>query len=176
MSFRPLDACGGALTEVARFLARRSSRRSFLAKLGAALVGGVGLPLLPIDRRGVAQAHDFSSRAQTHDDTQCNYWRYCALGGSLCSCCGGSTSSCPPGTFSPPTGWIGTCINPQDKQTYLVMYRDCCGKAICGRCACLSSEREMPVYRASASDELLWCFGTEEMAYHCTLAALIGKN
>jgi len=179
MSYRLADACDGVFVEVARFLARRTSRRAFLARLGAALAGGFVLPLLPVDRRGAAvaaAAASFGDRAQAQDDTQCNYWRYCALGGSLCTCCGGTTSSCPAGTTSPPTGWVGSCLNPHDRQTYLIMYRDCCGKEVCGRCGCLSSEHELPVYREQASDELLWCFGSDQMAYHCTLAALIGRD
>jgi methylamine dehydrogenase light chain len=58
---------------------------------------------------------------------------------------------------------------------YLIMYRDCCGKASCGRCGCLSSDHELPTYRAQQTDEFLWCYGTDQMAYHCTMAALIGK-
>src|SRR5438045_5475538 len=29
--------------------------------------------------------------------------------GFLCACCGGSSSSCPPGTAVSPITWIGTC-------------------------------------------------------------------
>jgi methylamine dehydrogenase light chain len=163
--------------EAARALARRSSRRGFLGKLGAALVGANAFPLLPVDRRSVAEAKPggFAAKAQAHDDTQCDYWRYCAIGGTLCTCCGGSVGTCPPGTVSPPTGWVGTCRDPKDRQTYLIMYRDCCGKEICNRCRCDSSEGELPVYRPQSSDAPLWCFGTDQMAYHCTNAALIGK-
>lgn len=178
MSYRQPDACGGVFVEVARFLARRTSRRSFLCRLGVALVGGMVLPTLPVNRSGsgTAQAASFGDRAQSTDETQCNYWRYCAIGGNLCSCCGGSAGSCPPGTFSPATGWVGTCLNPQDQQVYLIMYRDCCGKQACGRCGCLSSEKQLPVYRAQSSDEYVWCFGTEQMTYHCTVASMIGKG
>lgn len=167
----------GALAQAARFLARRTSRRALLSRLGAALVGGVALPALPVDRRDkkAAPPGSFGARAQNHDDTQCNYWRYCALGGSLCSCCGGTANSCPAGTFAPATGWVGTCLNPQDQQLYLVMYRDCCGKQYCGRCSCLSAENEMPAYRTQSTDEFVWCFGTDQMAYHCTVASMVGK-
>jgi len=178
MSYRLVNSCDGALVEVARFLARRSSRRSFLGRLGAALAGGFVLPLLPLDRRGVAAAEGgaFGAKAQARDDTQCNYWRYCAIGGTLCTCCGGTVSRCPPGTFAPPTGWVGSCLNPDDHQMYLIMYRDCCGKALCSRCECQSSEGELPVYRPQTSDAPLWCFGTDQMTYHCTNAALIGRS
>jgi hypothetical protein len=32
------------------------------------------------------------------DRTSCDYWRYCAIDGFLCTCCGGSVNACPPGT------------------------------------------------------------------------------
>jgi methylamine dehydrogenase light chain len=178
MSHRLADACDGVLVDAARFLARRSSRRGFLGRLGAALVGGFVLPLLPVDRRGigVAQAAGFGARSQAHDDTQCNYWRYCSSDGYLCACCGGGPITCPPGTSPSPTSWVVSCIKPDDQQMYLVMYRDCCGKEVCSRCFCQSSERELPVYRPQNSDAPLWCFGTDQMAYHCTHAALIGKS
>lgn len=177
MSARPVSSSPGLLEQGARLLARRTSRRGFLGRLGGVLVGGMILPVLPLDRRGsgAAAAADFGSRAQAHDDTQCNYWRYCAIGGNLCSCCGGTNSSCPAGTFAPLTGWVGSCLNPEDKKTYLVRYSDCCGKAICGRCSCLSSEHALPSYRAQSTDEFLWCFGTNQMAYHCTLSTVIGE-
>ena len=38
------------LERTARRAARRISRRSFLARLGVALVGGAALPLLPVSR------------------------------------------------------------------------------------------------------------------------------
>lgn len=178
MSYRLAEACDGAFVDLARFLARRSSRRGFLGRLGAMLVGTAILPLLPLDRRGagIAQASEFAKKAQNDDETQCNYWRYCGLGGTLCSCCGGTTSSCPPGTIAPPTAWVGSCINPEDNETYLIVYRDCCGKEICHRCWCASGEGQLPVYRPQAADAIVWCFGTDQMAYHCTHAALIGKG
>jgi methylamine dehydrogenase light chain len=178
MSYRALNACDGVFVNVSRFLARRTSRRSFLARVGMSFVGGFLLPLLPLDRRGApgtAQAAPFVNTAQTKDDTKCNYWRYCAIGGSMCTCCGGTVDSCPPGTFTPPTGWVGSCVNPDDHETYLVMYRDCCGKENCSRCGCGSSEGEMPIYRPQLSGLVLWCLGTEQMSYHCSHAKIVGK-
>lgn len=76
----------------------------------------------------MAHAQEFVKTAQTTDQTQCNYWRYCSSDGYLCSCCGGSYNECPPGSQASPTSWIGTCINPDDKTAYLIAYQDCCGK------------------------------------------------
>ena len=115
-----------------RQLAGRTSRRGLLSRLGLALVAAPVFPVLPVsrasakDRSGQAKTA-FARHAQTSDDTQCDYWRYCAIDGSLCTCCGGSLHTCPPGTEPSPTTWVGTCINPDDSRAYLVAYRDRAG-------------------------------------------------
>lgn len=160
----------GKADSSSRAIARRSARRSFLGRLGGFIVGASALPLLP-----VARAHAAEPLQEIGDDQSCDYWRYCALGGTLCTCCGGTVSSCPPGSEPSPISWVGTCRNPVDGKDYLISYNDCCGKAVCGRCFCHRSERDMPVYFPSKANDILWCFGTESQAYHCTVAAVIGE-
>lgn len=164
--------------EATRRIAWRTSRRSLLARLGAVLAGGALLPLLPVDRSGrfrQAHAQAFAEQAQTTDDTACDYWRYCAMDGYLCTCCNGAVNACPAGSEPSPTSWVGSCINPADGQVYLVAYRDCCGKGVCGRCPCLSTEGEMPIYRPQLSNDIDWCFGAKSMVYHCTTAGIVGR-
>ena len=163
----------------ARELARRTSRRRFLARLGAALVGSSALPLLP-----VARAADDEARVPPPDDTKltgevgdpknCTYWRHCAIDGFLCSCCGGTQNACPPGTEMSPVTWIGTCRNPGDGKDYVISYNDCCGQSLCLRCRCTRTEGERPVYYTSKNNDLLWCFGTKSRAVHCSVAVVIG--
>ncbi|MET0270952.1 MAG: methylamine dehydrogenase (amicyanin) small subunit [Sphingomonas sp.] len=166
-----------------RRLAGGTSRRRFLSKLGLALVAAPVFPLLPVERgKANAQAPgqpgadltDFQKKAQTKDDTECNYWRYCAIDGSLCTCCGGGVHTCPPGTQPSLTSWVGTCYNPDDKRSYLIAYRDCCGTSGCGQCRCDNTEEASPAYRPQANNEIIWCFGTSSMSYHCSTAALVG--
>jgi methylamine dehydrogenase light chain len=160
----------------ARQLAGRLSRRSVVARLGAALVAAPVFPLLPV-HRATAQnlpATGFASTAQTADAEQCNYWRYCAIDGFLCTCCGGGVHSCPPGSRPSPTSWIGTCVNPDDMRSYVISYRDCCGVDACGQCMCRNTERETPVYRPQGNNDIIWCFGTSSMEYHCSTAVLVG--
>lgn len=164
----------GVVEGVTRSLAGKTSRRGFLGTIAKALGIGLTLPLLPVDRTGHRQA--FARTAQTDDPTECTYWRYCAIDGDLCSCCGGSTSTCPPGSTPSPTSWVGSCINPGDGGTYLISYQDCCGKDACGRCTCTGMEGEMPLYRPQLNSDLLWCFGAESsMVYHCSSAVLLGR-
>jgi methylamine dehydrogenase light chain len=163
----------------ARRLAGGTSRRSVLSKLGLALVAAPAFPLLPIDRAKAQTAPnpdltEFQKKAQTKDDTQCNYWRYCAIDGALCTCCGGGVHTCPAGTQPSLTSWVGTCYNPDDKRSYLIAYRDCCGTSGCGQCRCDNTEEAMPTYRPQGNNEIIWCFGTSSMAYHCSTAALVG--
>ena len=168
-----------AVERLSRVLAQRVSRRSALARIGAWAMAGAALPLLPVARAGAAGATgrdgDFASKAQTTDDTACDYWRYCGIDGSLCTCCGGTPSSCPPGSVASPSSWIGSCHNPDDGKTYLVAYRDCCGKDSCGRCSCLNVEGESPAYRPQLNSDIIWCFGAENMTYHCSAAAIVGQ-
>jgi methylamine dehydrogenase light chain len=169
---------------ISRRLAQRTARRSFIGRLGAALVAAPLFPLLPISRvsqAGPAQTKrpltDFERNAQSKDPNKCDYWRHCAVDGVLCGCCGGGVHTCPPGSEASPIGWIGTCLNPDDGRSYLIAYRDCCGKSVCAaekECQCDSTDREMPVYRPQAANDILWCFGKTSMVYHCTTATLLG--
>jgi methylamine dehydrogenase light chain len=152
-----------------RKLARQTSRRSFISKLGAMMAGAAVLPLLPVSRP-LAQ----ETIGEIGDPQSCDYWRYCALGGTLCSCCGGTSTNCPPGAEPSPITWVGTCRNPVDDREYLISYNDCCGKEVCDRCECHNSVRERPVYYPSKSSSILWCFGTEARTYHCTVGRVLG--
>lgn len=169
-----LDTWGERLT---RRLAGRLSRRSILTRLGGVLVAAPIFPLLPVQRARAADAPhetDFSRHAQTHDDTACNYWRYCGIDGNLCSCCGGSVHSCPPGSQPSPTSWVGSCVNPGDQRAYLIAYRDCCGANECNKCSCLNTDHAMPIYRPQANNHIIWCFGTNSFEYQCSMAVLVG--
>lgn len=164
--WRWMDRSAGAGS---RHLARTTSRRSVLARLGTLLTGVAALPLLPVARALAAE-----SVSELGDPQTCEYWRYCALGGTLCACCGGTYNTCPPGAEPSPVTWVGTCRNPVDDRDYLISYNDCCGKAVCERCECHNTERERPVYYAAKSTSVLWCFGTESRAYHCTIGVVLG--
>lgn len=159
----------------ARHLARRVSRRSMLGNLGAALLGTSVLPLLPIARGARAHGAEAQVKADPGDPTQCDYWRYCAIDGFLCSCCGGSQHTCPPGTQPSPTTWIGTCHNPADNRDYIVSYNDCCGKSTCGRCLCNRNEGDKPLYVPFRSNDYDWCAGSQAgIPYNCSISRIIG--
>ena len=166
-------------------LAARTSRRGFLGRVGVLLAGAGALPLLPVARSfGAEEASEpeppsadeagVETLTEFGDPQSCDYWRYCALGGSLCACCGGSASACPPGAAPSPITWVGTCRNPADGKQYLISYNDCCGKEFCPRCYCSRTEGAKPVYFPSKSNNVLWCFGVDSNAYHCTVAAVLG--
>ncbi|HEX2238872.1 MAG TPA: methylamine dehydrogenase (amicyanin) small subunit [Gammaproteobacteria bacterium] len=159
-----------------RKVAQGTSRRSFLARLGAVVGGAVLLPLLPVDRRsGTANATErYGWDPQDEDGTLCNYWRHCSLDGQPCQCCGGGMLTCPPGTTLSPSSWVASCQNPGDGKSYLIAYRDCCGKSICPRCVCYNTEGKLPIYRTEFSNDIIWCFGAEGSSYHCTVQPIIG--
>ncbi len=178
MSKSPLDKLSERVT---RRLAGYSSRRGFLSKLGALMIAAPVLPLLPVARATAAEPSsktDFERYAQTKDPNKCDYWRYCAIDGILCGCCGGGVHTCPAGSEPSPISWIGTCLNPEDSRSYVIAYRDCCGKPACiaGKdCQCRASDREMPLYRAQLNNDIIWCFGNASATYHCSTAALVGQ-
>ena len=162
----------------ARQLARRTSRRSFLTRLGTILVGATGWPLLPVARAAeesrVPAPDDAALSGDVGDPKSCHYWRHCAIDGFLCACCGGSPNACPPGTEMSPVTWIGTCRHPGDGKDYIISYNDCCGQSLCMRCRCTRTEGEKPVYYTSKNNDLLWCFGTKSRAVNCSVAVVLG--
>ncbi|HXH02025.1 MAG TPA: methylamine dehydrogenase light chain [Candidatus Competibacteraceae bacterium] len=155
-----------------RLVAARTSRRSALARLGTLLVGGSLLPLLPIDR--VARAAEAGKSGDPGDPTACDYWRYCAIDGYLCTCCGGTINTCPPGAEPSAVTWVGTCRNPADGKDYIIAYNDCCGKGACNRCLCNRNESDEPMYRPFANNDINWCLGAKHMSYNCTVARISG--
>ena len=166
------------LETVSRGVAKRTSRRSFLARLGTVLVGAAAFPLLPVARaQGGARVpvpDDSGIAGDAGDPSSCDYWRHCAIDGLLCSCCGGSQNACPPGTEMSRVTWIGTCRHPGDGRDYVISYNDCCGQSFCGRCQCNRNEGEKPLYVAPKNNDIVWCFGTTSVAYNCSTAIVIG--
>lgn len=160
----------------ARGLARHTSRRGFLSAFGRVLTGAALVPLLPVLRGSQAQAAEpgTKAKAETTDPNSCEYWKFCAIDGFLCGCCGGSSSSCPPGTQQSPITWIGTCHNPADGRDYIMSYNDCCGKTSCGSCFCNRNEGEKPMYRLSLNNDVNWCMANDNPNYHCSVSVVLG--
>ena len=92
-----------------------------LFSLGLALAAMAALQLVAGARADVT--------ATAGDPADPHYWRYCSIDGFLSSACGGTVSSCPPGTEMASLTWLGTCRNPEDGKDYVISYNDCCGKA-----------------------------------------------
>ena len=183
MNFKRIDR---ATQKLARTLAKKTSRRGFMAIFGGALVGQTAIPVLPVARAaapspsgggngydGVAE-RPTGDPADPGDPTSCDYWRYCGIDGFLCACCGGTSHSCPPGTDMSPITWVGTCLNPGDGRRYVISYNDCCGVNSCGRCLCNRNESDKPVVRPQANNDINWCLGSESTVYNCSTAVIIG--
>jgi methylamine dehydrogenase light chain len=162
----------------ARELAQKTSRRSFLTRLGTVLLGGASVPLLPVARAASQPREPAPGEPDPStpvgDPNRCDYWRHCAIDGFLASCCGGTHTSCPPGTEMSPITWLGTCRNPADGKDYVISYNDCCGKDLCGRCFCQRNEGDKPVYYPSKSNDINWCMGREGVIYNSTVAIVVG--
>jgi amicyanin-dependent methylamine dehydrogenase small subunit len=180
-----------AAEQAMRGLAQKTSRRSALAWLGGAVAGGA-LPILPFDRTPHAQAtggqpttgqttsgHGAAAErpaGQKAGEYDCDYWRYCSVDGFLCSCCGGSATSCPPGSTISKVTWVGTCRNPEDGRDYLVSYNDCCGRTSCNRCFCNTNHNERPGYRMGVHNDINWCMANANSVYHCTVSVIVGLD
>jgi methylamine dehydrogenase light chain len=173
-----MQALDRFIGELSRQIARRSSRRGFLARAGALLLGASALPLLPVARAAAQPREPVPGEPDPStpegDPRDCEYWRNCAIDGFLASCCGGTHTSCPPGTEMSPVTWIGTCRNPADGRDYVISYNDCCGKGECGRCYCNRNEGDKPVYVPSRANDIDWCMGSVGVVYNSTVALVLG--
>jgi aralkylamine dehydrogenase light chain/methylamine dehydrogenase light chain len=168
-----LDKFGEAF---ARNIAHTSSRRSVLCSIGKTLVGTAFImPVLPVARTARAETPAPGLDDATEKElSSCDYWRYCAVDGFLCTCCGGSATTCPPGSEPSPISWVGTCHNPKDGKDYLVSYHDCCGKTACDRCYCGGQVRERPGYELFLHNDVNWCMANANTVYHCTVSIIVG--
>jgi methylamine dehydrogenase light chain len=160
----------------ARGLARSTSRRSLITRLGWILTGAAALPLLPVARGAAPPAAVTGVPSDDPSDPlSCDYWRNCAIDGFLCGCCGGDHRTCPPGTVPSVLAWLGTCRNPGDGRDYVISYRDCCGKSSCGRCFCDRRQDEKPTYVPPKSSDIDWCAGSPAgLAVNCSLTVVAG--
>ena len=167
---------------LSRRLAHNTSRRNLLTKFGTSIVGAASIPLLPVARasgEGASTYPGVGARTTGNpqdpgDPSSCDYWRYCAIDGYLCECCGGSPNSCPPGTEMSPITWIGTCRNPADGRNYIISYNDCCGAPQCNRCFCNRNEGDRPIARPQDNNDINWCLGTSSSSYTCSAALVVG--
>ncbi|MBV8618529.1 MAG: amine dehydrogenase [Curvibacter sp.] len=160
-----------------RGLASQTSRRSALVGVGRLMVAtAFTLPVLPFDRssQALAAGHGSGGHKSEPTETDCDYWRYCAVDGFLCSCCGGSATSCPPGTTPSKVAWVGTCHNPADGKDYLISYNDCCGRGSCGRCLCNTNVGDRPGYRMGKHNDINWCMANDSSSFHCTTSVIVG--
>jgi len=174
--------------KVLRGFASRTSRRSVFSVLGGFLAGAAALPLLPVAHAAQSAAdavpgdpnsgreppQQSANPQDPGDPTRCDYWRYCGIDGSLCTCYGGAVNACPPGTEMSPITWIGTCRNPADQRNYIISYNDCCGGVLWGRCNCQRNDGDRPVVRPQNNNEVTWCFGTKSQSYTCSTAVILG--
>ena len=164
-----------AIAEAAmRGLASRTSRRGVFAVLGGALAGAGAIPALPVSRASAAGGATMPNPQDPGDAHSCDYWRFCAIDGFLCACCGGAVNACPPGTEMSPITWIGTCRNPADNRNYIISYNDCCGKSACDRCFCDNMQGERPLARTQSNNDTVWCLGTASQSYTCSTAIVVG--
>ncbi len=151
-------------------------RRHLLSRMGRLLLAAAGvaaLPTLPIARAAAQTPAPPEPEGDAGDPKSCEYWRHCAIDGFACDCCGGSASTCPPGSEMSPVTWLGTCHNPADDKHYVISYNDCCGKGLCGRCACNRNEGERPDYHWYRNNDINWCAGAKSQAYHCSVAIVV---
>ncbi|MCW5714790.1 MAG: amine dehydrogenase [Bauldia sp.] len=171
---RFLSWMDGASEKAVRRTAMAVGRRNVLATLGTAMMGTALAPMLPFDRT-FGKAFAQTPAGEDGDVTQCDYWRYCALDGYLCSECGGTLTECTPGSVASTVAWVGTCRNPNDDRDYLVSYNDCCGGGGCvNPTFCFTSQGERPGYRMGLYNDINWCMANETKGYHCTVAVVVG--
>ncbi|WP_395245168.1 methylamine dehydrogenase light chain [Agromyces sp. MMS24-K17] len=183
---------GSRVGRLGRRLSEQTSRRSVLGLIGRWSMGAVGVAVigsLPVTRAAFAdepapgaagEAEPLFPFEQTGDSSTCEYWRWCNMDGTPCtSCAGGGMTTCAPGSKPGAEFWVGCCTNPDDGQTYLIAYYDCCGAPGCSNTFCGQPDNQAIMYNpvaGSFDQEIIWCVSDESQAYTCTMAPIIGTD
>lgn len=156
------------IQSVSEWLWRWLAPSSPVVAVGNVLAGVPNLVHLPLERRGRGRGGgsgqaggppakpDSAARAASPRDAtaNCSSPQYCFIHGHPCACCGGSDTSCPPGT-SRGQYW-GYCCHGRT-----IWFVDCCG----GTTTCPAS---CPFCTNSSQPN--WCGSAGGSVYKCTLA------
>lgn len=153
-----------------------------MVRFGKVLVGLVLLLLLFVDCivyvvdvvLGLLGVFGIVVVGVSDDLMSCDYWKYCVIDGWFCSCCGGMLSSCLLGMMFLLIMWIGICCNLYDGLDYIVLYNDCCGKILCGKCFCNCNECEKLLYKLLLNNDINWCMVNGNLNYYCLVLVLLG--
>lgn len=114
---------------LAKYLASRSPRRSFLASAGRLALTTAGVS---------AVATALPVFTGTAGAAACSDWQLCGMFGTMCNCCGGTEVQCPPSSL-PGTFWSACCREPSKGGRFRMEYHDCCRTCSCSSgagCVC----------------------------------------
>ena len=146
----------------------RTSRRSFLARLGAragrrrarcrCFRSRAHAPPTPRAARPTSPA----STGDAGDPTSCDYWRHCAIDGFLCSCCGGTQNGVSAGHRD-----VARHLDrhlPQSRPTARTTSSrttTAAGRASAGAATATATKATPGLRARRRATTSIWCFGTK---------------
>ena len=65
--------------------------------------------------------------------------------------------------------------NPDDGRDYIISYNDCLrARPAAAAVSATATRGDTPVYMPAKSNDLNWCLGTSNIAYHCSVSIVLG--